>query len=181
MKKCGLFGSESNAVFVCMFLQAPMRACPFCYFSCAKRTTDGVLWNASILWVNIRIRSLLSKLGQSEKKKNPFLETFCHCPSPPYSWVLSPRALSAIKVLKCFDSSILQKDCKQGKDVPEFASRLKFSPKIFEALLTRVKIRLKTSGFSLPKSGTETWIQVGIDSLSLFETSFWMIQLVLQT
>ena len=117
----------------------------------------------------------------NQKKKNPFLETFCHCPSPPYSWVLSPRALSAIKVLKCFDSSILQKDCKQGKDVPEFASRLKFSPKIFEALLTRVKIRLKTSGFSLPKSGTETWIQVGIDSLSLFETSFWMIQLVLQT
>lgn len=69
------------------------------------------------------------------QKRNLFLETFhCHPTLP------SPHAtLSTIKVLKCFDSSILQKDGVEGNDVSESESRLKFSPKIFEILMTRVK------------------------------------------
>lgn len=69
------------------------------------------------------------------QKRNPFLETF-HC----HPTLSSPHAtLSAIIVLKCFDSSILQKDGAEGNDVAESESRLKFSPKIFEILMTRVK------------------------------------------
>lgn len=55
----------------------------------------------------------------------------------------------------------------RGIHVPEFESKLKFSPKTFETLMTRVEVEqkyyLKALVFSLPRSGIETGIQVGVD------------------